>query len=135
MTQGANHRTGPPRTLGAAIRPYGMPTHAEDLASVLAALTTGPVVVGHSMGAFAAPVLADLFPEGVRSLVLVDGRLPLQVPAGISDEEVVSAVLGPAAERLNCTFPAARSTGPSGGSTLPSAPTGPRWWRSTWTTT
>ena len=86
--------------------PYGMPTHAEDLAAVLGALTTGPVVVvGHSMGAFAALVLANLFPDRVRSLVLVDGGLPLQVPAGISDEDVVSAVLGPAAERLNSTFP------------------------------
>ena len=67
--------------------PYGMPSHAEDLAAVLAALSTGPVVVvGHSMGAFAAVVLANLFPERVRSLVLVDGGLPLQVPAGLSDE-------------------------------------------------
>lgn len=86
--------------------PYGMPTHAQDLAAVLAAFTTEPVVVvGHSMGAFAALVLANLFPERVRSLVLVDGGLPLQVPAGISDEDVVAAVLGPAAERLNSTFP------------------------------
>jgi len=86
--------------------PYGMPSHAEDLAAVLAALTTGPVlVVGHSMGAFAAVVLANLFPERVRSLVLVDGGLPLQVPAGLSDAEIVAAVLGPAAERLNATFP------------------------------
>ncbi|PTT59960.1 alpha/beta hydrolase, partial [Arthrobacter sp. HMWF013] len=86
--------------------PYGMPTHAQDLAAVLAAFTTEPVVVvGHSMGAFAALVLANLFPERVRSLVLVDGGLPLQVPAGIPDEDVVAAVLGPAAERLNSTFP------------------------------
>jgi lipase len=86
--------------------PYGMPSHAEDLAAVLAALADGPaVVVGHSMGAFAAVVLANLFPQRVRSLVLVDGGLPLQVPAGLSDAEVVAAVLGPAAERLNATFP------------------------------
>lgn len=86
--------------------PYGMPSHAEDLAAVLSALATGPVVVvGHSMGAFAAVVLANLFPERVRSLVLVDGGLPLQVPAGLTDAEIVAAVLGPAAERLNATFP------------------------------
>ena len=83
-----------------------MPSHAEDLAAVLAALSTGPVVVvGHSMGAFAAVVLANLFPERVRSLVLVDGGMPLQVPSGLSDEQIVVAVLGPAAERLNATFP------------------------------
>ena len=85
--------------------PYGMPSHAEDLAVVLGALSTGPVVVvGHSMGAFASLVLANLFPERVRSLVLVDGGLPLQVPAELSDEQIVAAVLGPAAERLNATF-------------------------------
>ncbi len=63
------------------------------------------VVVGHSMGAFVSVVLANLFPERVRSLVLVDGGLPLQVPAELSDEQIVAAVLGPAAERLNATFP------------------------------
>ncbi|XTR51999.1 alpha/beta fold hydrolase [Pseudarthrobacter sp. So.54] len=85
--------------------PYGMPSHAGDLAAVLGALSTGPVVVvGHSMGAFASLVLANLFPERVRSLVLVDGGLPLQVPADLSDEQIVAAVLGPAAERLNATF-------------------------------
>ncbi|MEV4989889.1 alpha/beta hydrolase [Pseudarthrobacter sp. LMD1-1-1.1] len=86
--------------------PYGMTTHAHDLAAVLEDLADGPlVVVGHSMGGFASLVLADLFPERVRSLVLVDGGLPLRVPAGLSDEEVISSVLGPAAERLNATFP------------------------------
>lgn len=86
--------------------PYGMPSHAEDLAAVLAELAHGPaVVVGHSMGGFASLVLANRFPERVRSLVLVDGGLPLQVPEGLSDEQVISSVLGPAAERLNATFP------------------------------
>lgn len=86
--------------------PYGMTSHAQDLAAVLEELAEGPVVVvGHSMGGFASLVLADLFPERVRSLVLVDGGLPLQVPAGLSDEEIISSVLGPAAERLNATFP------------------------------
>ncbi|KRE77544.1 alpha/beta hydrolase [Arthrobacter sp. Soil763] len=86
--------------------PYGMPSHAEDLAAVLAELAPGPVVVvGHSMGGFASLVLANRFPERVRSLVLVDGGLPLQVPEGLSDEEIISSVLGPAAQRLNATFP------------------------------
>ncbi|WP_082699254.1 alpha/beta hydrolase [Arthrobacter sp. EPSL27] len=86
--------------------PYGMPSHAEDLSAVLAALSTGPVVVvGHSMGAFVSVVLANQYPERVRSLVLVDGGLPLQVPEELSDDQIVAAVLGPAAERLNATFP------------------------------
>nr|WP_307037264.1 alpha/beta fold hydrolase [Arthrobacter sp. B3I4] len=63
------------------------------------------VVVGHSMGGFVSLVLANQFPERVRSLVLVDGGLPLQVPEGLSDDEIITSVLGPAAERLNATFP------------------------------
>jgi len=82
--------------------PYGMPSHAHDLAAVLLELAAGPVVVaGHSMGGFASVVLANLFPQHVRSLVLVDGGLPLQVPEGFSDQQIIAAVLGPAAERLN----------------------------------
>lgn len=89
--------------------PFGMASHADDLAAVLAADETGAggpvVVVGHSMGAFAALVLAHRHPALVRRLVLVDGGLPLQVPAGLSGDEVVAAVLGPAAERLSRVFP------------------------------
>ncbi|GAA4285414.1 hypothetical protein GCM10022261_29450 [Brevibacterium daeguense] len=85
--------------------PYGMPAHAEDLAAVLAVLAAGPVdVVGHSMGAFVAVVLAHRHPELVRSLVLVDGGIPLRVPAGLSADEVVQAVLGPVTERLEMRF-------------------------------
>jgi len=86
--------------------PFGMAAHADDLAAVMAAHKVGSaVVVGHSMGAFASVVLARRHPELVQSLVLVDGGLPLQVPAGLSDEEVIRSVLGPAAERLAATFP------------------------------
>ncbi|MFD1213403.1 alpha/beta fold hydrolase [Arthrobacter sp. GCM10027362] len=95
--------------------PFGMAAHADDLAAVLAAHGIGTagtghgrggaVVVGHSMGAFAALVLAHRYPQLVRRLVLVDGGLPLQVPAGLSADEVVAAVLGPAAERLSRQFP------------------------------
>lgn len=85
--------------------PYGMPVHADDLATVLKVLDVPrAVVAGHSMGAFAALVLANRHPQLVGSLVLVDGGLPLDVPAGLSDEQVVQAVLGSAAERLNRVF-------------------------------
>jgi pimeloyl-ACP methyl ester carboxylesterase len=40
----------------------------------------------------------------VSSLVLVDGGLPLPAPEGVSDEELMMATLGPAAERLSMTF-------------------------------
>jgi lipase len=85
--------------------PYGMAAHAEDLAGVLRAFEVeSAVVAGHSMGAFVSVVLAHRYPQLVRSLILIDGGLPLQVPAGLSDDEVIEAVLGPAAERLGTRY-------------------------------
>lgn len=81
--------------------PYGMASHADDLATVLATVNVNSAVVaGHSMGGFVSVVLAHRYPELVRSLILVNGGLPLQVPAGLSDEQVIRSVLGAAAERL-----------------------------------
>lgn len=86
--------------------PYGMAAHADDLAEVLGAVGGGPaVVVGHSMGAFVTLVTADRHPDLVRSVVLVDGGLPLVTPDAEDPDEVIQAVLGPAAERLRMTFP------------------------------
>lgn len=85
--------------------PWGMPQHADDLAAVLDAFgVSKAVVLGHSMGAFASLVLANRHPEKVSSLVLVDGGLPLPAPAGVSDDELTRAILGPAADRLSMTF-------------------------------
>ncbi len=85
--------------------PYGMEVHADDLAAVLGELAAGPVVVvGHSMGAFVTLVLAHRHPERVRSVVLVDGGIPLRVPSGLDPDQVVQAVLGPVAERLAMRF-------------------------------
>lgn len=86
--------------------PYGMTAHAEDLLAVLDHLGLGNVVlVGHSMGAFVALVLAHRAPERVRGIILVDGGLPPPRPSGASSEAMMKAVLGPAAERLAATFP------------------------------
>jgi pimeloyl-ACP methyl ester carboxylesterase len=82
-----------------------MPEHADDLAAVLDALGIDrAVVLGHSMGAFASLVLANRHPDRVSSLVLVDGGLPLPTPAGVTDDELMRATLGPAAQRLSMTF-------------------------------
>lgn len=82
--------------------PAGMAAHADDLDAVLGALgVDGVTVVGHSMGAFVAVVLADRHPSRVSRLVLVDGGLPLNVPAGIAPEQLVPLILGPTAERLS----------------------------------
>jgi len=86
--------------------PFGMATHADDLARVLDDRGWDrAVVVGHSMGGFASMVLADRHPDRVAGLVLVDGGLPLRVPEGLSPEEVAKAVLGPTLARLGLTFP------------------------------
>lgn len=85
--------------------PWGMRRHADDLARLLDA--TGidrAVVVGHSMGGFVALVLAHRFPDRVERLVLVDGGLPLPSPPGVDQEQLLEAVIGPAAQRLSMTF-------------------------------
>lgn len=57
--------------------------HAEDLVAVLDALGLDQVdVCGMSMGGFVSVALAVNHPERVRSLVLVDGGLPMTVPGG-----------------------------------------------------
>jgi len=83
----------------------GLAAHARDLAAVLDALEVDrTVVVGHSMGAFVGLVFADLHPDRVSRLVLVDGGLPLDVPTGLAPEEIIQLVLGPTAERLAMRF-------------------------------
>lgn len=83
----------------------GMTAHARDLEAVLDAFDAGAVpVVGHSMGAFVAVVLAHRAPARVSRLVLLDGGLPLEVPDGLSGEAAVDAILGPTAARLSMRF-------------------------------
>lgn len=86
--------------------PYGMAAHAEDLVRVLDVLGhEQAVLVGHSMGAFVSVVLAHLHPSRVAGLVLVDGGLPLPMPAGMDPDEVAEAVIGPSLRRLEMRFP------------------------------
>lgn len=90
--------------------PFGMAQHAEDLIAVLDRLDIErATLVGHSMGGFASLVTAHLAPERFDEVLLVDGGLPLAMPAGLSEEEQLEAVLGPAAARLAMTFPDAGS--------------------------
>lgn len=83
----------------------GMASHAADLAAVLDAFDIERlVVVGHSMGGFVSVVFAHLHPERVSRLMLVDGGLPLDAPAGLTPEQLVQAILGPTATRLSMRF-------------------------------
>lgn len=92
-----------------------MRAHATDMLALLDACgAESAAVVGHSMGAFVAVVVADIAPERVTRLVLVDGGLPFDVPAQpeptaestseSQPEQIVTAVLGPTAERLSMRF-------------------------------
>jgi len=86
--------------------PYGMRRHAEDCAAVIRALGDAPMVVmGQSMGAYVAVVLAAEHPELVERLVLADGGVPLPIPPGLDPDVVLEAVLGPAIARLQTVFP------------------------------
>ncbi|SCK36049.1 alpha/beta hydrolase [Streptomyces sp. WMMB 322] len=86
--------------------PYGIAVHADDAVALSRALGLQEVVLaGHSMGAFVAAVAAVRHPESFRSLLLVDGGVGFPVPAGLTPDQLVTAVIGPAMERLKTTFP------------------------------
>ncbi|MEU5941132.1 alpha/beta hydrolase [Micromonospora sp. NPDC047548] len=86
--------------------PYGMTRHAEDICAAAEQFGQGrPVaLVGQSMGAYAALRAAARRPELFARLVLVDGGLPLPVPADADPDAVLAATLGPAIARLSDTF-------------------------------
>jgi pimeloyl-ACP methyl ester carboxylesterase len=59
------------------------------------------------MGGFVCAELAARYPQRVGATVLVDGGLPLveKMPEGISLEDFVRKILGPAMQRLEMQFP------------------------------
>lgn len=86
--------------------PFGMRSHATDIAAVVNALGGDPaVLVGHSMGTYVALMTAELFPELVGDLVLVDGGSSLNVPDDVDVDAALDATLGPAIERLRKVWP------------------------------
>lgn len=88
--------------------PYGMAAHADDLIAILDHCgVRRALFAGHSMGGFAAVVAAGRHPERVAGLVLIDGGMPLDLSAlaGLTVEQVVRAITGPALDRLEMTFP------------------------------
>ncbi len=86
--------------------PFGFDAHAADLHEAVRALELEqPVLVGQSLGAYIALLAADTYPGVFGSLVLVDGGLPLPVPAGIDPDALLEASLGPAMQRLAETYP------------------------------
>ena len=94
------------RGRSAALPPSrGLGTHVEDLVALLDhAGVHRAVLVGHSMGAYVVALAAAEHPERARSVVLIDGGLPLPVPPGVDVDAALQAILGPALERLRRTF-------------------------------
>ena len=84
--------------------PYDAEQHALDVRAVLDA-TGARVLAGHSLGAYLSVGANDRHPGLVDRLVLVDGGLPLPVPADVDADELLALVLGPALERLKETWP------------------------------
>jgi lipase len=86
--------------------PFGFDAHAADLSRAVAALgLERPVLIGHSLGAYVALLAADAQPASFGPLVLVDGGLPMPVPANADADALLVATLGPALQRLSETYP------------------------------
>jgi len=85
--------------------PYGMAAHVADLLAVLDdADAARAVLVGHSMGGYVVTRLAAEHPDRVAAVVLLDGGVPLPMPADEDPETVLEKVVGPAVARLHMTF-------------------------------
>lgn len=85
--------------------PFGMRAHVEDMAAVLRHFGVEEcVVVGHSMGAYVATMFAKHHPCPTKGLVLVDGGFPTKVPEGLSPQEVLDQLIGPALTRFDMEF-------------------------------
>ncbi|MFM1758525.1 MAG: hypothetical protein RL193_1102 [Actinomycetota bacterium] len=85
--------------------PFGMAQHAKDMIEVINHFGwNAPDVIGHSMGGFVTAALVGLYPDRVGKVIFADGGIPLPLPPGMSVEQVLPFVLGPALERLSMTF-------------------------------
>lgn len=88
--------------------PFGLVAHVNDLIAALDhAGIEATTLVGHSMGGFVVALAAELHPDRVTALTMVDGGLPfpLDIPPDVDVETVVQSVIGPALDRLDQRWP------------------------------
>ncbi len=87
--------------------PFGIRRHADDIAAVIEQLGQPAFLVGHSMGASVALMVADRHLGAVRDVILVDGGTPLPCPPGpnVDIDAVLDLTLGPAIERITTVWP------------------------------
>ena len=85
--------------------PFGMAQHAKDMVEVINHFKWNkPDVIGHSMGGFVVAALVGLYPDQVGRVVFADGGIPLPMPPGMTVDQIMPLVLGPALARLSMTF-------------------------------
>ncbi|THA78082.1 alpha/beta fold hydrolase [Streptomyces sp. A0642] len=85
--------------------PYGIAAHTDDVVALTEALGLDRVVLaGHSMGAFVAALAAVRYPDRFGPLLLVDGGIGFPAPTHLTPDELMTAVIGPAMDRLSMTF-------------------------------
>lgn len=90
--------------------PYGIATHADDVAALMKSLGLGPtVVVGHSLGAYIATALTAAHPELVSGLVLIDGGYTPELPLGVTLDLLQKTYLQPILDRLEISHPSAEA--------------------------
>ena len=86
--------------------PYGMAQHAADVAAALDHLELDSAgFVGHSMGAFMVVAMSALHPDRVGPSSWSTAGCRCAVPEGLTPDQVTTAILGPAKQRLSMTFP------------------------------
>jgi pimeloyl-ACP methyl ester carboxylesterase len=82
-----------------------MKQHAADMATVIDHFGWNkPDVIGHSMGGFVAAALVGLYADKIGEVVFADGGVPLPMPPGMTVEQIMPFVLGPAMTRLAMEF-------------------------------
>lgn len=90
--------------------PYGIEQHVKDISALLDTVEAASLVLaGHSMGAFVAAATAVCLPGRFSSVLLVDGGLGFPTPLDLEPDELITAVIGPAMQRLSMTFPDRRA--------------------------